>query len=104
MKVIRHCKETVFKRDFSTHTSRLADRLWRTPGDDLAVSQLTNLWRSTLLKKGCRTLMQSGTYPDPLLSLSLFHSSLVHFQESMAFSNRSYSPLVEFAFVIIISK
>lgn len=38
----------------------MADRLWRTPGDDLAVSQLTNHWRSTLLKKGCRTLIQSG--------------------------------------------
>jgi hypothetical protein len=40
--------------------SRLGDRLWRTPGDDLAVSQLSNLWRSTLLKKGCFTLIQSG--------------------------------------------
>jgi len=40
--------------------SRLGDRLWRTPGDDLAVSQLANLWRSTLSKKGCSPLMRSG--------------------------------------------
>jgi len=41
---------------------RLGDRLWRAPGDDLAVSQLSLLWRTTLSKKGCSTLMKSGMY------------------------------------------
>ena len=43
-------------------SSRLGDRLWRPPGDDLAVSQLANLWRSTLVKKGCLSLMQGGMF------------------------------------------
>ena len=47
-------KDTIF--------SRLGDRLWRAPGDDLAVSQLSLLWRSTLSKKGCSTLMKSGMF------------------------------------------
>ena len=45
---------------------RLGERLWRTPGDDLAVAQLTNLWRSTLSKTGCSPLMRSGRSTLPI--------------------------------------
>lgn len=38
----------------------MGKRLWRSPGDLIAVSQLFNLWRSTLDKHGCRTLLRSG--------------------------------------------
>ena len=40
--------------------NRIGEKLWIAPGDDLAVSQLANLWRSTLSRKGCFTLMRSG--------------------------------------------
>lgn len=63
MKVIQPCKDLsffFFNKKSNALVFRVADRLWRAPGDDLAVSQLTNHWRSTLMKKGCRNLMQSG--------------------------------------------
>ncbi|CAF0976808.1 unnamed protein product [Rotaria sordida] len=47
-------------RCYESHSTLIGNRLWKSPGDDLAVSQLSNLWRSTLLKKGCLTLMRSG--------------------------------------------
>jgi len=66
MKVIQHCKLKVLRdrRNLLLFLffSRLGDKLWRAPGDDLAVSQLSNLWRSTLSKKGCFTLMRSGMF------------------------------------------
>jgi hypothetical protein len=63
MKVIQHCKLKILRdRRNLLFFSRLGDKLWRAPGDDLAVSQLSNLWRSTLSKKGCFTLMKSGMF------------------------------------------
>ncbi|CAF0868101.1 unnamed protein product [Adineta ricciae] len=47
-------------RCYEGHSTLVGDKLWRAPGDDLAVSQLSLLWRSTLSKKGCSTLMKSG--------------------------------------------
>ncbi|CAF3573637.1 unnamed protein product [Rotaria sp. Silwood1] len=54
--------QSLFQIDgcFESHSTLIGPRLWRSPGDDLAVSQLSNLWRSTLLKRGCLTLMRSG--------------------------------------------
>ncbi|CAF1211326.1 unnamed protein product [Adineta steineri] len=54
--------QSLFQIDqcYESHSTLLGDRLWRAPGDDLAVSQLSLLWRSTLSKKGCTTLMKSG--------------------------------------------
>ena len=64
MKVIRPCKpleEKEFSVDDRPVFPRVGEKLWTAPGDDLAVSQLANLWRSTLSRKGCFTLMRSGT-------------------------------------------
>ncbi|CAF2531404.1 unnamed protein product [Rotaria sp. Silwood2] len=47
-------------RCYESHSTLIGGQLWRSPGDDLAVYQLSNLWRSTLLKQGCSTLMLSG--------------------------------------------
>ncbi|CAF3440943.1 unnamed protein product [Rotaria socialis] len=54
--------QTLFQIDrcYESHSTLVGDRLWRSPGDDLAVYQLTYLWRTTLLKKGCSSLMRSG--------------------------------------------
>jgi len=65
MKVIQHCKIKIFYSInfislFVFLFDRIGEKLWVAPGDDLAVSQLTNLWRSTLSRKGCFTLMRSG--------------------------------------------
>ncbi|CAF2092864.1 unnamed protein product [Rotaria magnacalcarata] len=45
---------------YESHSTLIGEKLWIAPGDDLAVSQLANLWRSTLSRKGCFTLMRSG--------------------------------------------
>ncbi|CAF3353530.1 unnamed protein product [Rotaria socialis] len=45
---------------YESHSTLIGAKLWIAPGDDLAVSQLANLWRSTLSRKGCFTLMRSG--------------------------------------------
>jgi hypothetical protein len=54
--------ENLFKIDqcYESHSTLIGEKLWIAPGDDLAVSQLANLWRSTLSRKGCFTLMRSG--------------------------------------------
>ncbi|UJR08462.1 hypothetical protein I4U23_012731 [Adineta vaga] len=54
--------QSLFQIDqcYESHSTLVGDRLWRAPGDDLAVSQLSILWHSTLSKKGCFTLMKSG--------------------------------------------
>ncbi len=63
MKVIRHCKFEIFYFILLIYCfDRIGEKLWIAPGDDLAVSQLTNLWRSTLSRKGCFTLMRSGMF------------------------------------------
>lgn len=49
-----------FHLEISIVVFRVGQKLWTSPGDDLAVSQLANLWRSTLSRKGCFTLMRSG--------------------------------------------
>ncbi len=65
MKVILHCKLKIILFNFfcfsiSFFFNRIGEKLWIAPGDDLAVLQLANLWRSTLSRKGCFTLMRSG--------------------------------------------
>ncbi|CAF1169033.1 unnamed protein product [Rotaria sordida] len=54
--------QSLFQVDqcYESHSTLMGEKLWIAPGDDLAVSQLTNLWRSTLSRKGCFTLMRSG--------------------------------------------
>ncbi|CAF2706269.1 unnamed protein product [Rotaria sp. Silwood2] len=54
--------QSLFQIDqcYESHSTLVGEKLWIAPGDDLAVSQLTNLWRSTLSRKGCFTLMRSG--------------------------------------------
>jgi hypothetical protein len=66
MKVILHCKLKIILFNFffsiSFFFNRIGEKLWIAPGDDLAVLQLANLWRSTLSRKGCFTLMRSGMF------------------------------------------
>ncbi|UJR37786.1 hypothetical protein I4U23_030477 [Adineta vaga] len=54
--------QSLFQMDqcYESHSTLIGEKLWITPGDDLAVSQLAHLWRSTLSRKGCFTLMRSG--------------------------------------------
>ncbi|CAF1271618.1 unnamed protein product [Rotaria sp. Silwood1] len=54
--------QSLFQIDqcYESHSTLIGKTLWVSPGDDLAVSQLSNLWRSTLSRKGCFTLMRSG--------------------------------------------
>ncbi|CAF1281560.1 unnamed protein product [Adineta steineri] len=54
--------QSLFQIDqcYESHSTLIGEKLWIAPGDDLAVSQLAHLWRSTLSRKGCFTLMRSG--------------------------------------------
>lgn len=64
--------QSLFQIDqcYESHSTLIGEKLWISPGDDLAVSQLANLWRSTLSRKGCFTLMRSGSFE--LFSFLLF--------------------------------
>ena len=89
MKVTRPCKcqNIFFYFFFISSNFRIGEKLWIAPGDDLAVSQLANLWRSTLSRKGCFTLMRSGTSFISLIQQKLIFSS-IFFQVLMVFFNR----------------
>jgi len=67
-----------FDRCYESHSTLLGERLWRSPGDVLAVAQLTNLWRTTLEKRGCSMLMRDNL--DAFLQSILFSIGAIRYR------------------------